>query len=59
MKSKKEFDWTLNNLIKINNKYVKAELKGKTEDIFKIAEAIAKACEEIKIGEEKEKKEVE
>ena len=48
----------MNNLIKINNKYVKAELKGKTEDIFKIAEAIAKACEEIKIGEEKEKKEV-
>jgi len=45
----------LNNLIKIDNKYVKAELKGKTEAIFKIAKAIAKACEEIKIEEEKEK----
>ena len=48
----------MNDLIKINNKYVKVELKGKTEDIFKIAKAIAKACEEIKIEVEKEKIEV-
>jgi len=45
----------LSNLIKIDNKYVKGELKGKTEDIFKIVEAIIKVCGEIKIEEEKEK----
>jgi len=46
----------LNDLIKIDNKYVKAELKGKTEDIFKIAIVIAKACEEIKIRRRKKKR---
>jgi len=48
----------LTNLIKIDNEYVKAEIKGEDQVIFKIATAIAKICEEIKIGEKKEKKRI-
>ena len=47
--SKKEFK----NEIKIDNEYVKAVITGKNEDIFKIAIAITKAIEEIKLEEVK------
>ena len=44
----------MDNIIKIDNKYVKAEIKGEEQVIFKIAKAITKICEET--GEKKDKK---
>ena len=42
--------------IKINNEYIIAEIKAKKiEHCFKIAVAIAKACEEIKLEEDEKR----
>ena len=44
----------MNKTIKIDNKHIIAEIKAKkTEHCFKIAIAIAKACQEIELEEDK------
>lgn len=40
--------YMVENVIRINNELVKAEIKGSNEVIFKIANAISKALDEIK-----------
>jgi len=43
------------NLIKIDNKYLKAEIRTKKpSDAFKLAEVIAKVCEQLRLEDEKE-----